>query len=247
MSGRSLKEKAKSLRVDLQSRYALLQKLIVSGHFDSPVSSEAVVLKIKEKFGKKWKTSYVQTYMKKFMQAEIMHAVKPAGHKGNYWVLASVKREQALGLIGKTRRVREIEEELFSATLMKRLKKSFGRELEELRDNFGKNGNCTAFLLRKILEKLIIIVFSKNGRANLLEDNNRPGGWTGLKDMIEISAREKHNGVSFLVPRTANEIKGIKFLGDTAAHNPLATVEVNTVLPQMPYILTAYEVLAKRL
>jgi len=65
--------------------------------------------------------------------------------------------------------------------------------------------------------------------------------------MVEIAAREKINGLPFLTPKTANEIKGIKFLGDTAAHNPLVGVDVRTILPQMPYIITAYNELAKRL
>ena len=185
--------------------------------------------------------------MQKFMKADIIHAVKATGHRGNYWILADIKREDALRSIGKKRKVLELEEELFSGQLAKSLSKDFGAELRELRHNFGENGNCTAFLLRKILEKLIIIVFGKNAKAKLLEDKNRPGGWTGLKDMIEIAAREKLNGVPFLVPKTASEIKGIKFLGDTAAHNPLVSVDSTTILPQMPYVITAYEELAKRL
>jgi hypothetical protein len=211
------------------------------------VSSKAVVLRIKEKFGKKWETIIVQTYMQKFMEADIIQAIKPEGQKENYWVLANVKREQALKVIGKTKKLLEIEDAIFSEVLTKRLKKNFGRELDELRDNFGKNGNCTAFLLRKILEKLIIIVFGKNGREKLLEDKNRPGGWVGLKEMIETAAREKLHGVPFLIPKTASEIKGIKFLGDTAAHNPLVDVEVAAILPQMPFIVTAYQELGKRL
>ncbi|MGC1086953.1 MAG: hypothetical protein WA894_00840, partial [Candidatus Acidiferrum sp.] len=114
MSGKSLKEKARTLDVDPESRYALPQTLIVEGFFDSPVSSDEVVLKIKERFGRRWKTSHIQTYMQKFMNAGIIHGIKPTGHKGNYWVLASVTRAQALKLIGKTKRVREIEEDLFS-------------------------------------------------------------------------------------------------------------------------------------
>ena len=191
MSGKSLKDKAKALAIEANSGHVLLQKLILDGFFDSPQTSKAAVLRIKEKFGKRWKTTIVQTYMKKFMTADIIHAVKPTGHKDNYWVLTSVTREQALKFIGKTKKVREIEEDLFSPTLMKYLRKDFGRELEELYDNFGKNGNCTAFLLRKILEKLIIIVFGKSGKAKLLEDKTKPGGWIGLKDMIETAARGK--------------------------------------------------------
>ncbi len=247
MYGRPLKEKARRLSLDPKSRYALFQKLICDGFFDSPVSSEEVVRRVKERFGKRWKTSYVQIYMQKFMEAGIIHAIKPPRQRINYWTLASLSREDGLRLIGKTKKVREIEDELFSESLLKRMRKNFEKEIEELRSNFGNNGNCTAFLLRKILEKLIIIVFGKNGKENLLEDRSRPGGWVGLKEMIEVAAREKLSGVPFLIPKTASEIKGLKFLGDTAAHNPLVGVDMTAILPQMPYILTAFEELAKRL
>ena len=247
MSGKTLKQQAKSMAIDHKSRYAFLQQLIVEGFFDSPIASKGVVHRIREKFGKKWKTSHVQTYMRKFMTAGIIHAVKPHDNTNNFWVLASVSRSDALKLIGKTAKVQEIEQQLFSTALTKKLNRNFGPELQELRDNFGKNGNCTAFLLRKILEKLLIIVFGKKGKNTLLEDKGRPGGWKGLKDIIEIAAKEKINGIPLLIPKTANEIKGLKFLGDTAAHNPLVGVDMQTILPQMPYIITAYEELAKHL
>lgn len=127
------------------------------------------------------------------------------------------------------------------------MEKDFGEDLKELRSNFGLNGNCTAFLLRKILEKLIIIVFGKNGKQGLLEVPGQPGRWVGLEQMIDTAAREKVAGVPFLTARTAKEIRGIKFLGDTAAHNPLTNVDMNTIVPQMPFIITAYEELEKRL
>ena len=247
MSGKTLKQSAADIALEPKSRYASLRQLIVEGFFDAPVSSKDVVHRIREKFGRKWKTSHVQTYMRKFMTAEIINAVKPQGNTNNFWVLSSVQRQAALKLIGKTAKVQEIEQELFSKVLTKRLTKNFGAELQELEDNFGRNGNCTAFLLRKILEKLLIIVFGKLDRDQLLEDKARPGGWKGLKDIIEIAAKEKVNGVPVLIPKTANEIKGIKFLGDTAAHNPLVSVDMNTIIPQMPYIITAYEELARRL
>jgi hypothetical protein len=150
-------------------------------------------------------------------------------------------------LIGRTRRVKEIEGELLSDELVKKFGDAFGHEFAELRDNFGKNGNCTAFLLRKILEKLIIIVFSKAGRQHLLEDAARPGRFRGLEEMVKIAAGERQNGLPFLTSRTANEIRGIKFLGDAAAHNPLVGVETASILPQMPFIITAYGELAARL
>jgi hypothetical protein len=185
--------------------------------------------------------------MQKFMKAEIIYAIKPPGRRGNYWVLRAVNRDKALGSIRGEKNGGRLDGQPLPGRLSSRLKRNFSQELNELQSNYLKCGNCTAFLLRKILEKLIIIVMSRHGKEKLLEDKVRPGGWVGLKDMIEIAARERLNGVPFLVPKTANEIKGIKFLGDTAAHNPLVGVDNRTILPQMPFIITAYEELAKRL
>jgi len=247
MAGKTPKERAAELEIRPKSRYSLLQKLIADGFFDRPVSSEAVVLRVRERFGKRWKTSYVQVYMRRFMDADIIQAVKPPGQHANYWVLSSVRRDDAIREIGKDKKILDVQAVLFSETLIARLRRDFDQELSELHDNFGKNGNCTAFLLRKILEKLIIVVFGKNGKDALLHDKNRPGGWVGLMEMIETASREKLHGVPFLIPKTAHELKGIKFLGDTAAHNPLVGVDMKTILPQMPYIITAYEELARRL
>jgi len=246
MSG-SLKQEAQDLDIKAGSKHANIRRLIADGFFDRPVPSQDIVLRVGELFGERWKTIHVQTYMKKFLQAGIIQGVKSPVSRNNFWVLASMPRGEALRNIGKNQQIVRIEEALFSPDLLAKLKKNFGNELDELHDNFGKNGNCCAFLLRKILEKLIIITFSKNNRQRLLEDKARPGGWKGLKEMIEIAAREKVDGISFLGHKTASETGGIKFLGDTAAHNPLVGVDMTTIVPQMPYILTAYKELAERL
>ncbi len=143
MSGNSLgllKAKVEGMTVDPQSGYGVLKKLILEDEFNQPISSADIVHRIKEKIGKRWRTSYVQTYMTKFMQAGIVHAVKPAGSTVNYWVLTNMRREAALREISKGKKVREIEEELFSEKLVAKLSKDFSDELDELRDNFGKNG-----------------------------------------------------------------------------------------------------------
>jgi hypothetical protein len=177
MLNKALKQKTHSLAIGPKSRYALLRHLILDGFFDLPVLSEQIVHRVREKFGKRWKTSYIQTYMQKFMSAGIIHAVKLDGAGQNYWVLTSVRREDALRAIGKKKKVLELEQQLFSENVLRKLRKNFGAEMSELHDNFGRNGNSTAFLLRKTLEKLLIIVFAKNGRDHLLEDKARPGGW----------------------------------------------------------------------
>jgi len=248
MSGKQLKERAKTLLLPEGSKYEFIQTLIVrENFFDSPKTTNQLIEEILSIFGRELKSIEAQTYMKKFMKEGIIRAIKIKGHKGNFWVLASVTKDEALRLISKDKRIQKIEEELFSDGLIKKLKKDFNIELEDLRHNFGQSGNCTAFLLRKILEKLIYITFSKHHIETKLEDKTKPGGLVGLETMINIASSEKIRGIPFLTPKTAKEIKGIKFLGDTAAHNPLTNVDMKTIIPQMPYIITAYEELIKKL
>jgi hypothetical protein len=244
MPGDELKERVAAIESEAGSHAEAIGKLIRDGFFDSPVSSEEVARRVSDRSGRRLKTIHVQTYIKKFQQTEILHAIKAPGIKGNFWVVTSVLRADALRQIGKTKKVMALEAELFSPSLTKTLEKRCPAELVELRDNFGRHGNCTAFLLRKILEKMLIITFAKNGKEDLLEDAARPGGWKGLKDMLETAAREKYDGVPFLTGKTKNKVEGVKFLGDTAAHNPRATVAMETIVPQMPFIITAYEELA---
>jgi len=247
MSGDNPKTVAGKMLFDHDSNYELIRLLVVEGFFDLPVSSNELVHRIREKFGRKLRSNYVQTYMRKFMKAGVIHAVKPTDSRVNYYVLATVSRQEALTKIGKHKRVLEVEQQLFSDNLVKKLDKSFAIELGELHDNFGRHGNATAFLLRKILEKLLIIVFGKLDKEREIVDSGRPGRWKGLQDIIEIAAKQKVAGLPLLLPKTATAIKGIKFLGDSAAHNPLVSVDISTILPQMPFIITGYEELARHL
>lgn len=143
--------------------------------------------------------------------------------------------------------VDKIENELFDDGLVKKFGKGFEVEMEDLQHNFGISGNCTAFLLRKILEKLIFITFARHGLQANHGDSGTPSKPIGLEAMINTAAREKVKGIPFLTPHTAQEIRGIKFLGDASAHNPLTNVDMKTIIPQMPFIITAYKELANHL
>lgn len=147
----------------------------------------------------------------------------------------------------KSKKIESVEEQLFSDDLVTKLGNRFKTELDNLHLNFGHSGTCTAFLLRKILEKSIFFAFAKNGLSKKLEDGNGTGKLIGLEAMVGAAAREKIDGVSILVPKTAEKIEGIKFLGDVSAHNPLTNVDMEAILPQMPYIITAYKELAENL
>ena len=241
-----LKDRAREMKLMPMSGYARLRDLIVEGFFDFPVSSSEIVTRITERFGERWATGYVQTYMKRFLEAAIIHAVKVEPHV-NYWVLSSVGRHEALRQISKSRRIVEIEGSLFSSDLTERLERDFSKELQQLNDVFGIHGDCTAFLLRKILEKLLLIVFRKARMGDLIQDRSRPGAVVGLDALIEVAMREKISDHPVLSGKTGNHIKGIKFLGDVAAHNPLINVDTSEILPQMPFLIAAYKELAVRL
>jgi len=247
MSGDALRASAASLTLLQGGPHDLFRRLIVDGVLDAPTSSAELVQRVAETFGQRYETKYVQTYMRKFMNAGIIRAVKPKAARGNYYVIASVTREEAFREIGKDKRIHDVEAQLFSDTLVKALARDFSTELAELQTNFGKHGNATAFLLRKILEKLLIIVFGKLGRTSAIEDKSRPGGWKGLQEIVDIASREKVSGLPVLTGRTATELRGIKFLGDTAAHNPLVNVEMPTIVPQMPFLITAFGELSRNL
>lgn len=146
-----------------------------------------------------------------------------------------------------SKKVESLQDQLFSSDLTKKLQRNFGQELSDLNLNFNKSGNCTSFVLRKILEKLIYIVFAKNGIESKLTKTNGSGQLIGLEAMINLASSEKIKGMPIITSKTGHEIAGIKFLGDTSAHNPLVDVDMATIIPQMPFIITAYKELASYL
>jgi len=135
--------------------------------------------------------------------------------------------------------------DVLSDELIAKLRPEFQTELDDLMLNYGRSGVCTAFLLRKILEKLIFITFAKNNYGDRLKDAK--GDFVGLKTMLKMATDCKVGGKPFLMPKTAQALDGIKFLGDTSAHNPLADVHMKTIVPVMPFIITAYSELVKKL
>ena len=113
------KKLAATIENEKGSHAEAIGKLIRAGFFDSPVSSDEVAKQVSNITGRRLKTIHVQTYIKKFQQAEILHAIQMPGTKGNFWVLASVSRVDALRQIGKTKKVIALEAELFSPSLTK--------------------------------------------------------------------------------------------------------------------------------
>lgn len=178
-----------------------------------------------------------------FSKPELSLALRRANFLTRRGLRGSFEYIQRLPAVNKE--IDKIEDDLFSEELVEKLGDDFSEEISDLRWNFGNSGTCSAFLLRKILEKLIFLTFSKNGLGNKLQ--TQQGKFIGLEAMINLTSSEKIAGLPFLMPQTAKKIKAIKFLGDASAHNPLANVDMETINTQMPYIITAYKELSKKL
>jgi hypothetical protein len=219
-------------------------KSLKDGDFSKVFSSQELAHLLNEGAGKKIKVNNLTALMQSLLKEDIVK-VKIIGkgrNKRKFWFPGWIDKKQVesklTGGIAST-------EQVFPEKLVKALDRNFGTEIADLNLNYGKSGTCTAFLFRKILEKLIFLTFAKNGLSDQLKD--KKGDFVGLKTMLNLATVNKVQGKPFLMPKTAKEIEGIKFLGDTSVHNPLTNVEMKTVIPQMPFIITAYEELSKKL
>jgi hypothetical protein len=165
-------------------------------------------------------------------RAEYLRKTSGSGKNSKY-----IQRYSSKGIV--------LDEDVLSSKLVAGLGKEFETEINDLKLNYGKSGTCTAFLLRKILEKLIFKTFAKNGLLAHLQDGK--GGYVGLQSMLKQATSQKVKGQTFLMPKTEKELQGVKFLGDSSAHNPLVNVEMETIVPVMPFIITAYQEMTKLL
>jgi hypothetical protein len=113
------------------------------------------------------------------------------------------------------------------ALLEDALRRHVGVEFSEFVANYeAKNPFAAAFLLRRMLERLLYLAFDKNNLTDLIrktpgDENSR---LKGLEEIIRIAKGPILNGAPILRGQTAGEIKGAKFLGDMAAHHPLGSV-----------------------
>lgn len=219
-------------------------KLLKESEFSSVLSSHELTHRLNEGAGKKIKVNSLTALMESLLKEDIVR-VKIVGsgqNKRKFWFPGWMDKKQIeFNLTNKPSN----PEEIFSTNLVKTMGKDFEIEMKDITLVYGRSGTCTAFLLRKILEKLIFITFAKNKILDQLKDRN--GDLVGLKTMLDLCTKNKVDGKPYLMPKTAKEIEGIKFLGDTSAHNPLTNVDMKTIVPQMPYIITAYEEISIKL
>ena len=196
-------------------------------------TSEEIQQKFYEVTGKKIPIKNIPSFMQIFFAKRTVRKRKIAGKV--LWFGAWVETSQ----IGVAKTVLSFQE------LMKVYKKEFKKEFQDLQYVFGNSGTCTAFLLRKILEKAVFLALVRNkvDERDLREPGS--GKYFGLEALLNVAAVTKVRGVPILLPRTIKMIQGIKFLGDVAAHNYLINVDMEDIIPQLPFITTALRELAR--
>jgi len=105
------------------------------------------------------------------------------------------------------------------------LGKDFDKEIAELKIAFLQQPNCTAFLMRKILEKALFNVICKStAKTNIQTYKSQRGGLPQLSDMLSWAQNAQIGNKHIISPSTLKNIAGAKFLGDVSAHNYLISV-----------------------
>jgi hypothetical protein len=89
--------KAKALTPRRGSLAAYLKELTLRGFFDSPAQSRDVVKAVRDQFGRKFPVSYVQTYMKPFLEAGILRGQDSPEGRGFTWLGAWLARPDGAG------------------------------------------------------------------------------------------------------------------------------------------------------
>jgi hypothetical protein len=174
--------------------------------------------------------------------ARVRGEIKAKKEGDIYYSLMEKGRNRLLGKILK----REDVQELFSQELLKKFGEKFQKDFNQLSINFTNNcGDGVAFFLRKILEKTIYKVFAKQNKLDALKDKG--GKFLGLDKMLKIASNEEVAGEPIMLARTYKNVAGIKFLGDTAAHNFIINVDMPEIIPQLPFIITAFKEIADKM
>ncbi len=204
----------------------------------SPTTSEEIATKVSELTGRRIYTYHILVYMKPFLDADVVRSKYFDGKTKRIWHgswinLKKLRLPTPRGVLPQD--------------TVRRLGREFKIEIDGLSLVWGRHGDCTAFLLRKILEKAIYIAFAKNKMLHVLKNRHDPQKFVGLQEMLKIaSTTNAKDGTPFLSSKVVGELKGIKFLGDTAAHDFLYNVQMKDIEREMVYISIALGQLSKK-
>jgi hypothetical protein len=78
-------QKVKAMLPRPETLAAYIQSLALQGLFDSPVQSRDVIREVRNRFGRRFPVSYVQTYMKPFLREGVLRGEDSPNKEGNVW------------------------------------------------------------------------------------------------------------------------------------------------------------------
>lgn len=123
---------------------------------------------------------------------------------------------------------------------------NFSTEIKDLGLVYGRSGLCSAFLLRRILEKALFHSFAENNKLDKIESDIDNKKYVGLSKMLNIARNEKNDeNRDFINHQTAEKVEDVKFLGDMASHNFLSPIEMDEVEDEFPKIRRALRELSR--
>ena len=129
---------------------------------------------------------------------------------------------QPVDCIKDGRDLESSDKEPFFQELYEGLGNRFKGEIDGLSLVYGKNSLCTAFLLRKILEKQLILTFLRAGLDEKIQSGSKKGNYLSLNNMLDLATKQKDGkGYPMLLMNTRQKLGSVRFLGNTAAHNIL--------------------------
>ena len=107
---------------------------------------------------------------------------------------------------------------------------AFKKEVEELKLVSSKCPNSTAFLMRKILEKLLFISISKsNNKEKITRLREEQFRLPNLSELLNLAKSAEINNKHIIAPKNIDKIDGSKFLGATSAHDYLTSVSFEDI------------------
>jgi len=144
----------------------------------------------------------------------------------------------------------EIEENIetdfpFPEEVVMKLGRRFETDFKELKIVYGRCSNCTAFLMRKIIEKALYYAFTTNGLENKI--TYEKGKVISLDALISKASNEYIEGTPILSGHTAQRLRGIKFLGDMAAHNCSINVDMKMIETEIKFYTIALKEISSKI
>ncbi|GEM_PF-3292039 len=113
---------------------------------------------------------------------------------------------------------------------------AFIREMEELELISATCPSSTAFMMRKILEKLLFITISKsNKKQDITDIRTNKNRLPKLSELINIARVAEINNKHIIAPKNIEKIEGSKFLGDTSAHDYLTSVSFEDITNEISF------------